>query len=106
MASKIANTISEQYLELISEKNQTKMERSVGFLDEQRKVVEKELDQVLLELKTFESLPGGVAFLEQQFNTKKPGSFQISIHVKRGPGGSKTDRGRYEAGGGRAAENP
>lgn len=70
IASKIANTISDQYLELISEKNQSQMTKSVGFLDTQRQKVEKELDQVLEKLKNFESKPGGVAFLEQQFTTK------------------------------------
>lgn len=70
MASRIANTISEQYLELISEKNQAQMTKSVGFLETQREKVEKELDQLLEKMKEFESRPGGVAFLEQQFNTK------------------------------------
>ncbi len=70
MAARIANTISEQYLELISEKNQAQMTKSVGFLETQREKVEKELDEVLEKLKEFESRPGGVAFLEQQFNTR------------------------------------
>lgn len=70
LAARIANTISEQYLELISEKNQAQMTKSVGFLDSQREKVEQELDGVLEKLKEFESQPSGVAFLEQQFNTK------------------------------------
>lgn len=70
LAARIVNTISEQYLELISEKNQDQMTKSVGFLENQREKVEKELDGVLEKLKEFESQPGGVAFLEQQFNTK------------------------------------
>lgn len=70
MAAKINSAITDSYLELISEKNQTQMTRSVGFLDDQRQKVEKELDQVLQATKAFESQPGGVAFLEQQFTTK------------------------------------
>ena len=69
-ASKIANTISDQYLELISEKNQSQMTKSVGFLDAQREKVDNDLDEVIEKLKDFESKPGGVAFLEQQFTTK------------------------------------
>ncbi|MFZ5596167.1 MAG: polysaccharide biosynthesis tyrosine autokinase [Bacillota bacterium] len=70
MSSKIANTLSEQYLALISEKNQTQMNRSVGFLDTQRQNVEKELAAVTQSLEAFESQPGGVPFLEQQFTSK------------------------------------
>jgi succinoglycan biosynthesis transport protein ExoP len=70
IATKINNTISEQYLELISENNMAQMTKSVGFLDIERQKVEKELDEVLENLKNFESQPGGVAFQEQQFNTK------------------------------------
>lgn len=70
MASKIAKTLSEQYLALISENNQSNMTRSVGFLEDQRINVEKELDQVLAQLKQFDSQPYGVEFLQQQFSSK------------------------------------
>lgn len=70
MASKIAKTLSEQYLALISENNQSNMTRSVGFLEDQRINVEKELDQVLAQLKQFDSQPYGVDFLQQQFSSK------------------------------------
>ncbi|MCL5934897.1 MAG: Wzz/FepE/Etk N-terminal domain-containing protein [Firmicutes bacterium] len=66
MASRIANTISEQYLELISEKNQDQMVKSVSFYETQGEKVEKELDDVVQKLKEFDSQPGGVAYLEQQ----------------------------------------
>ncbi len=70
MAARINNAISDQYLELISENNMEQMTKSVGFLETERQKVEQELDKVLEELKSFESQPGGVAFQEQQFNTK------------------------------------
>lgn len=70
MAARINNTISEQYLQLISENNQEQMTKSVGYLEAERQKVEKELEEILEKLKAFESQPGGVAFLEQQFTTK------------------------------------
>lgn len=70
LASRIANTLSEQYLELISEKNQEQMSRSVVFLSKQSESTEKELKQVVDKLKAFETESSGIAVLEQQFNAK------------------------------------
>lgn len=70
LASKIANTLSEQYLELISEKNQEQMSRSVVFLSKQSESTEKDLKQVIDKLKAFETESSGIAVLEQQFNAK------------------------------------
>jgi succinoglycan biosynthesis transport protein ExoP len=82
IAAKINNTIAEEFLALISESNQEKMTKSVGFLDTERQKVEEELDQVTEKLKNFESQPGGVAFLEQQFNTKNEdlSKYQSMLH--------------------------
>lgn len=70
LASKIANTISEQYLELISEKNQEQMSRSVVFLSRQADVTQKELKQVLDKLKAFDTESGGISLQELQFQAK------------------------------------
>lgn len=70
LASKIANTLSAQYLELISEKNQEQMSRSVVFLTKQADATEKELKQLISKLKIFEMESGGIALLEQQFQAK------------------------------------
>lgn len=70
LASKIANTISEQYLELISEKNQEQMSRSVVFLSRQADVTQKELKQLLDKLKAFDTESGGISLQELQFQAK------------------------------------
>ncbi|MCL6610107.1 MAG: lipopolysaccharide biosynthesis protein [Peptococcaceae bacterium] len=70
LASKLANTLSEQYLELISEKNQEQMSRSVDFLSRQAESTEKELKQVIEKLRAFETESGGIAVLEHQFQAK------------------------------------
>ena len=70
LASKIANTISEQYLELISEKNQEQMSRSVVFLSRQADATQKELKQLLDKLKAFDTESGGISLQELQFQAK------------------------------------
>nr|WP_277441925.1 Wzz/FepE/Etk N-terminal domain-containing protein [Pelotomaculum isophthalicicum] len=70
LAADIANTLSREFLELISEKNQEQMERSVKFMQEQKSSTEKELDQAVEELKKFDSEPRGVAILQQEMAAK------------------------------------
>lgn len=70
LAADIANTLSSEFLELISEKNQEQMERSVQFMQDQRGVTEKELEKATEELKSFDSQPRGVTFLQQELNAK------------------------------------
>ncbi len=67
LAARIANTMAEELLGLISEKNQEQMARSVQFLVDQRQATEKELQKAVEELGKFDSEPRSVAFLEEQF---------------------------------------
>ena len=70
LASTIANTLCNEYLQLISEKNQEQMSRSVAFLRKQRETAEKELEKAVQALKKFQSRPRGVAVLEEEFKLK------------------------------------
>jgi len=70
LAADIANTMSREFLKLISEKNQEQMERSVKFMQDQTNTTEKELDKAVEELKKFDSEPRGVAFLQQELAAK------------------------------------
>lgn len=68
MASRIGNTLCEEYLKMMNEKNQEQMSRSVSFLQEQKEKTEKELAVAIEELKIFECQPRGVAVVEAEFN--------------------------------------
>lgn len=70
LAADIANTLSREFLELISEKNQEQMERSVKFIQDQKGVTEKELEKAVEELKKFDSEPRGVTYLQQELAAK------------------------------------
>lgn len=100
VAAKINNAITEEFLNLISERNQEQMTKSVGFLDTEREKVEKELDQVTNELKDFESQPGGVAFLEQQFKAKNEDLTKYQSQLNE----ARIELRQAEAGAGRLKE--
>lgn len=70
MAAALANTIREQYLEFISEKNYEQMSKSLAFLSEQIEEAEKNLNAISEELKEFDEQPRGVFFLEKEINSK------------------------------------
>lgn len=70
LASRIANTLSKEYLHLISQKNDEQMSRSVSFFQQQRTVTEKELQEAVKALEKFQAEPRGVAVLEQEFTKK------------------------------------
>ena len=70
LASRIANTLSQEFLHLISEKNDEQMSRSVSFFQQQRKATEKELQAAVKSLEEFQAQPRGVAVLELEFNKK------------------------------------
>lgn len=72
LAGKIANTLSEEYLQLMTEKNKQQMTRSMTFLEEQQSIADKELQNAEAKLKEFQSQPRGVEILESEFeNTSK-----------------------------------
>ena len=70
LASRIGNSLSEQYLQLMTDKNQEQLSRSVVFLDEQRAATDQSLHEAETALKLFQSQPRGVAVLENEFNQK------------------------------------
>jgi len=69
LASRIANTLSEEYLQLMTEKNQEQMSRSMSFLNEQKEITEGHLGKALEELKKVQGQPRNVAVLEAEFSS-------------------------------------
>lgn len=69
-AANLANTLSREYLDFISEKNQEQMAKSVSFLETQFKTVDEDLKKNRGALTAFQSQPRGVAYLEQELATK------------------------------------
>jgi capsular polysaccharide biosynthesis protein len=70
MAARIANSVGTNFLQLISEKNQEQMTKSVSFLEEQQEITDQQLQAAVDELKKFQQLPRSVAVLEQEFAKK------------------------------------
>lgn len=70
LASRIANALSSEYLAFMTAKNQEQMSRSVAFLDEQKKLNDKELTYATENLAQFLSAPRGTAMLEAEFTGK------------------------------------
>lgn len=67
LASRIANTLCDEYLKLMTEKNQEQMSRSMVFLENQKKLTDQELEKAEEKLKEYQSQPRGVAVLEAEF---------------------------------------
>ncbi len=82
LASRIANTLSEQYLAMMTDKNQQQLSRSVIFLDNQKVLTEKELAQAEQALEELMSQPRGVAVLEAEFNQKSTDSVNYDSRLK------------------------
>lgn len=68
LAADVANNISSEYLELLSENNQEQMTRSMEFFIEQKEENDKKLQAALQKLKDFNAQPRGVQFLEKEFD--------------------------------------
>lgn len=64
----IANTLSDEYLKLMTEKNQQQMSRSVDFLERQKQITDKKLAAAEVKLEGFQSQANGIAVLEAKFN--------------------------------------
>jgi hypothetical protein len=62
LAQRIANTMTDEYLKLMTEKNQEQMSRSVAFLESQKSITDKELKQAVEALKDFQSQPRGLPY--------------------------------------------
>lgn len=82
LASRIANTLSSEYLQLMTEKNQEQMSRSVTFLEKQKKLTDLELIEAEKELGEFQSQPRGVALLEAEFNKMSEDKVAASSRLK------------------------
>ena len=82
LSSKIANTLSDEYLQLMTEKNQEQMSRSVDFLGTQGKITDADLQKAVDALKQFQSQPRGVAVLEAEFTKKSTDSVNFDSQLK------------------------
>lgn len=69
LAADVANTLSREYLELLSEKNQEQMSRSTSFITRQKDENDQKLQKALKELEKFNAQPRGVELLRKEFNT-------------------------------------
>lgn len=70
LAANIANTLSEEYIQFMSEKNREQIGRSMKFLEEQKVKNDLELQKAIQALKDFQSQPRGVLVLEAEFNSR------------------------------------
>lgn len=66
LAVDIADTLTSEFLNSISENNQAQMSKSVQFLQEQADLVSKQLEEARAKQKEYEAQPGSVAFLQKQ----------------------------------------
>ncbi len=82
LAAKIANVLSDEYLKLMNEKNQEQMSRSVDFLENQKMVNDRELQQASGLLRDFQSQPRGVAVLETEFAARSQDSASLNSRLK------------------------
>ena len=82
LATKIANVMSDEYLKLMTEKNQEQMSRSVDFLEKQKTVTDKDLDKASDYLKEFQSQPRGVAVLDTEFTARTQDAASLNSRLK------------------------
>ncbi len=81
-ASQIANTLSEQYLQLMTDKNQEQLSRSVTFLEKQKKITDEQLRKAEKALEELQSQPRGVAVLETEFLKKSEDAVNYESRFK------------------------
>lgn len=94
LASRIANSLSEQYLQLMTEKNQEQLSRSVVFLDKQRAETDLALQEAEDKLQKFQDEPRGVAVLEMEFNHKAENRAYLQTQLQN----ARMELGQYRAG--------
>lgn len=82
LAARIANTLSSEYLKLMTEKNQEQLNRSVTFLEKQKEFTDLELGKATEHLKAFQSEPRGVALLQTEFESKSKDLANYSSRLK------------------------
>lgn len=82
LAAKIANALSAEYLQFMTENNQEQMSRSVKFLQEQKSATDKELVRAVAYLREFQSQPRGVAVLETEFAARAQDAADLNSRLK------------------------
>ena len=82
LATKIANTLSEEYLTLMNEKNQEQMSRSVDFLNKQKTITDQDLDKASESLRRFQSQPRGVVVLQTEFTAGTQDAASLNSRLK------------------------
>jgi len=82
LASQIADTLSAEYLKLMTENNQEQMSRSVDFLEEQTALTNTELQAAVEALQQLQSQPRGVAVLEAEFAKKSTDRVDFDSRLK------------------------
>ena len=70
VAAEMANLLTAEYVDFMTEKNQEQMNRSVSFLEKQKQKTDEELQVAIQALKEYESRPKGVAVLDLEFESK------------------------------------
>lgn len=70
LATDIANTLSNKFINFISEKAKEQATKSSNFIAQQLEIEKKKLDEVLVEYKNFLAQPRGVNELKSEMNMK------------------------------------
>jgi capsular polysaccharide biosynthesis protein len=66
LAAKIANTLSDQYLQLLNEKTQEQINSSVTFLSNQKEITKKQLAEAQAAYREYSASPTGAALTEKE----------------------------------------
>ncbi|MEN6350065.1 MAG: Wzz/FepE/Etk N-terminal domain-containing protein [Syntrophomonas sp.] len=82
LAARIANTVSEEYMQFMSEKNREQIGRSMKFLEEEKVKNDQELQKALERLEEFQSRPRGVSVLEAEFTSRTQDMVTFNAQLK------------------------
>ncbi len=82
VAAEMANILTEEYVEFMTENNQEQMSRSVSFLETQKDLTDKELQAAIQALKEYESKSRGVAVLDLEFTSKSQDVVSFNSRLK------------------------
>lgn len=69
LAADVTNALGEEYLNYLSERNQNQMTKSTEFIQTQKQETDNKLNELLENLKQFNSDPRSVEYLQKQFTT-------------------------------------
>jgi len=69
LAADVTNALGEVYLDYLSERNQNQMTKSTEFIQTQKQETDNKLNELLDNLKQFNSDPRSVEYLQKQFTT-------------------------------------